>query len=73
MFDGIDFVFSNDPFCRLSAEEVLERADYLYSCGETEKLYQLLAQHQNRWGFLQSRGKSVTQHLRATITKTICF
>ncbi|XP_048868498.1 regulator of microtubule dynamics protein 1 [Brienomyrus brachyistius] len=28
-------------------EEVLERADYLYSCGETEKLYQLLAQHQN--------------------------
>ncbi|KAL4631044.1 regulator of microtubule dynamics protein 1 [Arapaima gigas] len=28
-------------------EELLERADYLYSCGETEKLYQLLSQHQN--------------------------
>ncbi|XP_026869111.1 regulator of microtubule dynamics protein 1 isoform X2 [Electrophorus electricus] len=29
------------------AEEVLEQADYLYSCGETEKLYQLLLQYKD--------------------------
>ncbi|KAJ8389073.1 hypothetical protein AAFF_G00124700 [Aldrovandia affinis] len=29
------------------AEEDLEQADYLYSCGETEKLYQLLLQYKN--------------------------
>ncbi|NXW83303.1 RMD1 protein, partial [Alopecoenas beccarii] len=28
-------------------EEVIEQADYLYGSGETEKLYQLLAQHKN--------------------------
>ncbi|AWP20922.1 Hypothetical protein SMAX5B_001670 [Scophthalmus maximus] len=28
-------------------EEVLEQADYLYSCAETEKLYQLLLQHKD--------------------------
>lgn len=31
----------------LEGEEVLEQADYLYSCAETEKLYQLLLQHKN--------------------------
>uniref|UniRef100_UPI0037E70A8B regulator of microtubule dynamics protein 1 n=1 Tax=Semicossyphus pulcher TaxID=241346 RepID=UPI0037E70A8B len=31
----------------LEKEEVLEQADYLYSCAETEKLYQLLLQHKN--------------------------
>ncbi|CAM4724544.1 hypothetical protein PO909_017631 [Leuciscus waleckii] len=30
-----------------SAEEVLEQADYLYSCGETEKLHQLLVKHKD--------------------------
>lgn len=30
------------------AEEVLEQADYLYSCAETEKLYQLLLQYKDR-------------------------
>ncbi|MCI4374834.1 hypothetical protein PGIGA_G00010590 [Pangasianodon gigas] len=29
------------------AEEVIEQADYLYSCGETEKLYQLLLQYKD--------------------------
>ncbi|XP_074549557.1 regulator of microtubule dynamics protein 1 [Halichoeres trimaculatus] len=31
----------------LEKEEVLEQADYLYSCAETEKLYQLLLQYRN--------------------------
>lgn len=34
-------------FC-VRAEEVLEQADYLYSCAETEKLYQLLLQYKDR-------------------------
>lgn len=29
-------------------EEVLEQADYLYSCGETQKLHQLLVHHKDR-------------------------
>lgn len=33
---------------RVCAEEVLEQADYLYSCAETRKLYQLLLQHKDR-------------------------
>lgn len=32
----------------LEQEELLEQADYLYSCAETEKLLQLLRQHKNR-------------------------
>ncbi|XP_049912078.1 regulator of microtubule dynamics protein 1 [Epinephelus moara] len=31
----------------LEKEEVLEQADYLYSCAETEKLYQLLVQYKD--------------------------
>lgn len=31
------------------ADEVLEQADYLYSCAETEKLYQMLLQYKDRW------------------------
>lgn len=31
----------------LGKEEVLEQADYLYSCAETDKLYQLLLQHKD--------------------------
>lgn len=31
----------------LEKEEVLEQADYLYSCAETEKLHQLLLQHKD--------------------------
>lgn len=33
--------------CALGKEEVLEQADYLYSCAETEKLYQLLIQYKD--------------------------
>uniref|UniRef100_A0A8C3G8G2 Regulator of microtubule dynamics protein 1 n=1 Tax=Cyclopterus lumpus TaxID=8103 RepID=A0A8C3G8G2_CYCLU len=33
-------------FC-VCAEQVLEQADYLYSCAETEKLYQLLLQYKD--------------------------
>ncbi|XP_006634393.1 regulator of microtubule dynamics protein 1 [Lepisosteus oculatus] len=29
------------------AQDVIEQADYLYSCGETEKLYQLLVQYKD--------------------------
>ncbi|XP_072306587.1 regulator of microtubule dynamics protein 1 [Eucyclogobius newberryi] len=32
----------------LDTEEVLEQADYLYGCAETDKLYQLLLQHKDR-------------------------
>uniref|UniRef100_UPI0000F21D85 regulator of microtubule dynamics protein 1 n=1 Tax=Danio rerio TaxID=7955 RepID=UPI0000F21D85 len=36
------------PVCALnSAEEILEQADYLYSCGETQKLHQLLDKHRD--------------------------
>lgn len=42
-------LFVHDNFICISAEEVLEQADYLYSCGETEKLYQLLLQYKNRY------------------------
>lgn len=30
------------------ADELLEQADYLYSCAETEKLYQLMLQYKDR-------------------------
>lgn len=33
----------------VSADELLEQADYLYSCAETEKLYQLMLQYKDRW------------------------
>lgn len=32
----------------VSADELLEQADYLYSCAETEKLYQLMLQYKDR-------------------------
>lgn len=37
-------------FC-VWADEVLEQADYLYSCADTEKLYQLLLQYKDRWAW----------------------
>ncbi|XP_054893537.1 regulator of microtubule dynamics protein 1 [Poeciliopsis prolifica] len=33
--------------CALDKDEILEQADYLYSCADTEKLYQLLLQHRD--------------------------
>ncbi|XP_015229067.1 PREDICTED: regulator of microtubule dynamics protein 1 [Cyprinodon variegatus] len=40
-------VRSSAVVCALDKAEVLEQADYLYSCAETEKLYQLLLQHKD--------------------------
>ncbi|KAI2648717.1 Regulator of microtubule dynamics protein 1 [Labeo rohita] len=37
--------FASRIFC--PPEEVLEQADYLYSCGETQKLHQLLVHHKD--------------------------
>lgn len=39
--------FATTVFALDKADEVIERADYLYSCGETEKLYQLLLQYKD--------------------------
>ncbi|XP_061569650.1 regulator of microtubule dynamics protein 1 [Cololabis saira] len=40
-------VQSSTAVYALEREEVLEQADYLYSCAETEKLYQLLLKHKD--------------------------
>ncbi|XP_069554127.1 regulator of microtubule dynamics protein 1 [Brachyistius frenatus] len=40
-------VQSSAVVCALQKEEVMEQADYLYSCAETEKLYQLLLQYKD--------------------------
>ncbi|XP_038147968.1 regulator of microtubule dynamics protein 1 [Cyprinodon tularosa] len=40
-------VRSSAVVCALDKAEVLEQADYLYSCAETEKLYHLLLQHKD--------------------------
>ncbi|XP_007238709.3 regulator of microtubule dynamics protein 1 isoform X1 [Astyanax mexicanus] len=39
--------FATTVYALDKADEVIERADYLYSCGETEKLYQLLLQYKD--------------------------
>lgn len=41
-------VQSSAVVCALEKVELLEQADYLYSCAETEKLYQLLVQYKDR-------------------------
>lgn len=41
-------VQSSSVVLALEGEELLEQADYLYSCAETDKLYQLLQQHKTR-------------------------
>ncbi|XP_007559921.1 regulator of microtubule dynamics protein 1 [Poecilia formosa] len=38
---------SSAVVCALDKDEVLEQADYLYSCADTEKLYQLLLQYKD--------------------------
>ncbi|XP_043960701.1 regulator of microtubule dynamics protein 1 [Gambusia affinis] len=38
---------SSAVVCALNKDEVLEHADYLYSCADTEKLYQLLLQYKD--------------------------
>lgn len=44
----IQILYLMAPLFCILAEEAVEQADYLYSCGETEKLYQLLLQYKDR-------------------------
>ncbi|CAB1340796.1 unnamed protein product [Coregonus sp. 'balchen'] len=62
------------------AEEVVEQADYLYSCGETEKLYQLLLQYKDSddaeflWRLARaSRDLSLLAHIAADEKKRLTF
>ncbi|KAM6953416.1 regulator of microtubule dynamics protein 1 [Aplochiton taeniatus] len=61
-------------------EEVLEHADYLYGCGETEKLHQLLLQYKDSedaeflWRLARaSRDLSVMPHVAAEEKKRLVF
>ncbi|XP_062336282.1 regulator of microtubule dynamics protein 1 isoform X2 [Osmerus eperlanus] len=62
------------------AEDVLEQADYLYSCGETEKLYPLLLRCQNSndaeylWRLARaSRDLSLLSNITAEEKKRLTF
>ncbi|XP_037311922.2 regulator of microtubule dynamics protein 1 [Pungitius pungitius] len=64
----------------LEKEEVLEQADYLYSCAETEKLYQLLLQYKDSddaeflWRLARaSRDLSVQPNMEAGRKKQLMF
>lgn len=46
-YEAYHRVLSSAVVHALEKEEVLEQADYLYSCAETEKLYQLLLQYKD--------------------------
>uniref|UniRef100_A0A6Q2X572 Regulator of microtubule dynamics protein 1 n=1 Tax=Esox lucius TaxID=8010 RepID=A0A6Q2X572_ESOLU len=66
-------------YCVL-AEEVVEQADYLYSCGETEKLYQLLLQYKDSddaeflWRLARaSRDVSLLAHIAANEKKRLTY
>ncbi|KAJ8010399.1 hypothetical protein DPEC_G00074670 [Dallia pectoralis] len=62
------------------AEQVVEQADYLYSCGETEKLYQLLLQYKDSddaeflWRMARaSRDVSLLAHIAANEKKRLTY
>ncbi|KAG7488282.1 hypothetical protein MATL_G00033510 [Megalops atlanticus] len=62
------------------AQEDLEQADYLYSCGETEKLYQLLVQYMNSddaeflWRLARaSRDMALLPHISAPEKKRLTY
>ncbi|KAE8280070.1 Regulator of microtubule dynamics protein 1 [Larimichthys crocea] len=64
----------------LEKEEVLEQADYLYSCAETEKLYQLLLQYKDSdeaeflWRLARaSRDLSLLPDMKAEKKKQLVF
>ncbi|XP_073344940.1 regulator of microtubule dynamics protein 1 [Pagrus major] len=64
----------------LEKEEVLEQADYLYSCAETEKLYQLLLQYKDSddaeflWRLARaSRDLSLLPNMEAERKKQLVF
>ncbi|XP_041824498.1 regulator of microtubule dynamics protein 1 [Melanotaenia boesemani] len=46
-YEAVHWVQSSAVVCALEKEEVLEQADYLYSCADTQKLYQLLVQYKD--------------------------
>ncbi|MBN3302458.1 RMD1 protein, partial [Amia calva] len=61
-------------------EEVIEQADYLYSCGETEKLYQLLVQYKDSdnaeflWRLARaSRDLAFLSHISADDKKRLIY
>ncbi|KAL1006719.1 hypothetical protein UPYG_G00075870 [Umbra pygmaea] len=61
-------------------EEVIEQADYLYSCGETEKLYQLLLKYKDSddaeflWRLARaSRDLSLLAHITAEEKNKLTF
>ncbi|KAM9827184.1 regulator of microtubule dynamics protein 1 [Neosynchiropus ocellatus] len=64
----------------LEKEDILEQADYLYSCAETEKLYQLLLQYKNSdnaeflWRLARaSRNLATDPHTEATRKKELIY
>lgn len=64
----------------LERDELLEQADYLYSCAETEKLYQLLLEHKNSddaeflWRLARaSRDLSLLSDMDATRKKQLTY
>ncbi|KAK2854530.1 hypothetical protein Q7C36_006399 [Tachysurus vachellii] len=71
---------STAVFARDKAVEVVEQADYLYSCGETEKLYQLLLQYKDSddaeflWRLARaSRDLSLLPHITADQKKKLTY
>uniref|UniRef100_A0A8C9VIU1 Regulator of microtubule dynamics protein 1 n=1 Tax=Scleropages formosus TaxID=113540 RepID=A0A8C9VIU1_SCLFO len=73
-------IVSQNMFACVQVEELLERADYLYSCGETEKLYELLSQHHNSddaellWRLARaSRDLALLSHITAEEKKRLTY
>ncbi|XP_031584237.1 regulator of microtubule dynamics protein 1 [Oreochromis aureus] len=73
-------VQSSAVVCALERGEVLEQADYLYSCAETEKLYQLLVQYKDSndaeflWRLARaSRDLSLLPNIEAGQKKQLTF
>ncbi|XP_006806438.1 regulator of microtubule dynamics protein 1 [Neolamprologus brichardi] len=73
-------VQSSAVVCALDRGEVLEQADYLYSCAETEKLYQLLVQYKDSndaeflWRLARaSRDLSLLPNIEAGRKKQLTF
>ncbi|KAM6908041.1 regulator of microtubule dynamics protein 1-like [Lycodopsis pacificus] len=79
-FEAYHRVQSSAVVYALEKEEVLEQADYLYSCAETEKLYQLLLQYKDSddaeflWRLARaSRDLSVRPNMEAERKKQLTF
>nr|XP_040023647.1 regulator of microtubule dynamics protein 1 [Gasterosteus aculeatus aculeatus] len=79
-FEAYHRVQSSTVLYALEKEEVLEQADYLYSCAETEKLYQLLLQYKDSdnaeflWRLARaSRDLSVQPNVEAGRKKQLMF